>query len=61
MQLMIGEYIHASLKLLVKLLKVTKGTHDVTFSNMGRLNIPESYQHFEVETIISPTVAFSPA
>jgi len=25
---------------------------------MGRLNIPESYQHFEVETIISPTVAF---
>jgi NRPS condensation-like uncharacterized protein len=58
MQLMIGEYIHASLKLLVKLLKVTNGTHDVTFSNMGRLNIPESYQHFEVETIISPTVAF---
>jgi NRPS condensation-like uncharacterized protein len=58
MQLMIGEYIHASLKLLVKLLKVTNGNHDVTFSNMGRLNIPESYQHFEVETIISPTVAF---
>lgn len=57
-QLMIGEYIHGSLKLLVKLLKVTDGSHDVTFSNMGRLNIPESYRTFEVETIISPTVAF---
>lgn len=58
MQLMIGEYIHSSLKLLVKLLKVTNGNHDVTFSNMGRLNIPERFHSFEVETIISPTVAF---
>lgn len=58
MQLMIGEYIHSSLRLLVKLLKVTNGTHDITFSNMGRLNIAESYRNFEVETIISPTVAF---
>lgn len=57
-QLMIGEYIHSSLKLLVKLLKVTRGSHDITFSNMGRLNIPESYRTFEVETIFSPTVAF---
>lgn len=57
-QLMIGEYIHSSLKLLVKLLKVTKGSHDVTFSNMGRLGIPERYRTFEVETIFSPTVAF---
>ncbi|GAA0548603.1 condensation domain-containing protein [Chitinophaga japonensis] len=57
-QLMIGEYIHASAGKLVKLLKVTSGSHDVTFSNMGRLNIPESYQSFEVETIYSPTVAF---
>lgn len=57
-QLMIGEYIHASAGKLVKLLKVTNGSHDLTFSNMGRLNIPESYRSFEVETIYSPTVAF---
>jgi NRPS condensation-like uncharacterized protein len=57
-QLMIGEYVHSSLKKLVKLLKVTNGNHDVTFSNMGRLNIPEQYNTFEVETIMSPTVAF---
>ncbi len=58
MQLMIGEYIHSSVKLLVKLLKVTNGNHDITFSNMGRLNIAENYRSFEVETIYSPTVAF---
>jgi len=57
-QLMIGEYVHSSLKKLVKLLKVTNGNHDITFSNMGRLNIPEQYQSFYVETIMSPTVAF---
>ena len=57
-QLMIGEYVHSSAKKLVKLLKVTNGNHDVTFSNMGRLNVQEHYQTFQVETIMSPTVAF---
>jgi hypothetical protein len=43
---------------MVKFLKATDGTHDITLSNMGRLNIPETYQSFELETIYSPTVAF---
>ncbi|KAA2239309.1 hypothetical protein F0L74_24195 [Chitinophaga agrisoli] len=57
-QLMLGEYLHASVKKLSKLLRVTDGNHDVTLSNMGRLNIPENFRSFEVETIMSPTVAF---
>lgn len=57
-QLMTGEYIHASLHKLVKFLKSTEGSHDITFSNMGRLDIPEQYTSFEVETIYSPNVAF---
>jgi NRPS condensation-like uncharacterized protein len=56
--LWMGEFMHASVTRMVKYLKATNGTHDVTFSNMGRLNIPEIYQSFELETIYSPTVAF---
>ncbi|WPU91405.1 hypothetical protein SNE25_18985 [Mucilaginibacter sabulilitoris] len=56
--LWMGEYMHATVKRMISLLKATGGTHDITFSNMGRLNIPESYQNFELETIYSPTVAF---
>jgi hypothetical protein len=43
---------------MIGFLKTTKGTHDVTLSNMGLLNIPKDYQLFSIETIYSPTVAF---
>ncbi|WP_299590701.1 hypothetical protein [Mucilaginibacter sp.] len=56
--LWMGEYMHASVKRMVKFLKATDGTHDVTLSNMGKLNIPETYKSFELEAIYSPTVAF---
>jgi hypothetical protein len=56
--LWMGEYMHASVNRMVKFLKATDGTHDVTLSNMGRLNIPDTYKSFELETIYSPTVAF---
>jgi len=39
-------------------MKSSKGGHDVTLSNMGRINIPSDYKNFKVETVISPTVAF---
>lgn len=54
--LMISEYF--SVKRIVKYLKTSEGTHDVTLSNMGRLTIPEYYDSFELETIYSPNVAF---
>jgi NRPS condensation-like uncharacterized protein len=56
--LWMGEYMHGSVNRMVKFLKATDGTHDITLSNMGRLNIPETYRSFELETIYSPTVAF---
>jgi NRPS condensation-like uncharacterized protein len=56
--LWMGEYMHASVNRMIKFLKATDGTHDITLSNMGRLNITETYQSFELETIYSPTVAF---
>ncbi len=53
-----SEYFHSSVNKMIGFLKTTKGTHDVTLSNMGLLNIPKDYQHFAIETIYSPTVAF---
>lgn len=43
---------------IVRYLKESEGTHDVTLSNMGRLGIAEQYHSFELETIYSPSVAF---
>jgi len=56
--LIMSEYFHGSVKKMVKYLQTTQGTHDVTFSNMGRLGIPETYESFQVEAIYSPTVGF---
>ncbi|WP_183559803.1 phthiocerol/phthiodiolone dimycocerosyl transferase family protein [Mucilaginibacter sp. SP1R1] len=56
--LWMGEYMHHSVNKMVKFLKATNGTHDITLSNMGRISIPKTYQSFELETVYSPTVAF---
>jgi len=56
--LSMSEYFHSSVNKMIGFLKTTKGTHDVTLSNMGLLNIPKTYKNFVVETIYSPTVAF---
>ncbi|GAA4200882.1 hypothetical protein GCM10022289_13380 [Pedobacter jeongneungensis] len=56
--LSMSEYFHSSVNKMIGFLKTTKGTHDVTLSNMGLLNIPKDYQNFSIETIYSPTVAF---
>ncbi len=56
--LMMGEYFHASAKGIIRHLRSSRGSHDLTLSNMGRLDIPEQYDSFEVETIYSPSVAF---
>lgn len=56
--LWIGEYMHGTIEKMISFLRATDGTHDVTLSNMGRLDIPDTYNSFELETIYSPTVAF---
>jgi DNA-binding transcriptional regulator/RsmH inhibitor MraZ len=56
--LMTSEYLHGSVKAMVRFLRTTPGTHDLTFSNMGRLDIPSDYRSFTVEAIHSPSVAF---
>ncbi len=53
-----SDYFHSAGKYMVRLLRQTDGTHDVTLSNMGRLDIPEQYEHFMLETIYSPSAAF---
>ncbi|RBQ07976.1 hypothetical protein [Pedobacter miscanthi] len=53
-----SEYFHSSVNKMIGFLRTTKGTHDVTLSNMGLLNIPKDYQNFSITAIHSPTVAF---
>jgi hypothetical protein len=56
--LWMGEQMHPVAERMIAMLKSSKGSHDVTLSNMGRINIPSDYKNFKVETIFSPTVAF---
>lgn len=56
--LLTSEYFHTVARRMVNFLKRTKGTHDVTLSNMGKLDIPEQYETFELETLYSPSAAF---
>lgn len=56
--LIMSEYFHSSVNNMVKYLKSTDGTHDVTLSNLGKIRIPEHYSNFEVEAVYSPAVAF---
>ena len=53
-----SEYYHPVAKKLIRWLCSDAGSHDFTFSNMGRLDIPEEYETFSVETVYTPTVAF---
>lgn len=56
--LYMGEHFHGSLPRMVTFLKTTDGTHDVTLSNMGKLQLPESFETFELETVYSPSAGF---
>ncbi len=53
-----SEYYHPVARKLIRWLCTDAGSHDFTFSNMGRLDIPEEYETFSVEAVYSPTVAF---
>lgn len=56
--LLLSEQFHPSVNKMVNHLKTTDGSHDITFSNVGRLDLPETYHSFTVETVYSPNVAF---
>ncbi len=50
------EYAHGGIKHMRKFLTYGKPVYDLMFSNMGKLDVPDKYQSFEVDTIFSPTV-----
>ncbi|SDG66040.1 Condensation domain-containing protein [Dyadobacter soli] len=54
----ITEYFHSSTGALLRHMRSTKGSHDITISNMGVLDIPVSYNNFHVRAIHSPSVGF---
>jgi NRPS condensation-like uncharacterized protein len=56
--LFITEYFHSSTTALLRHMRSTKGSHDVTISNMGVLDIPVTYHNFNVRAIHSPSVGF---
>ncbi|MGU3376580.1 condensation domain-containing protein [Chryseobacterium sp. M5A1_1a] len=56
--LWMGEQMHPIVDRMISMLKSSNGGHDVTLSNMGKINIQNGYKNFSVETIFSPTVAF---
>ncbi|MFP7655480.1 condensation domain-containing protein [Chryseobacterium proteolyticum] len=56
MVMMVMESGHDALKNFTRLLKQGRSTNDCMFSNLGRIQIPENYKEFSVETIFSPSV-----
>lgn len=56
--LWMGENMHPVVERMISMLKTSKGGHDITLSNMGRIDIKREYRNFTLETIFSPTVAF---
>lgn len=56
--LWMGEQMHPLVERMISMLKSSPGGHDVTLSNMGKIQIPNEYKNFALETIYSPTVAF---
>lgn len=56
--LWMGEQMHPLVNRMIALLKSSRGSHDLTLSNMGNLQIPNEYKNFILEDVFSPTVAF---
>jgi NRPS condensation-like uncharacterized protein len=60
-EIMINEYYHPVVKKLSQYLSTARGNNDLTFSNMGRLDIPRRFGSFEIETIHNPVLIFKSA
>ena len=55
--LMAAEHLHTSIPKLISLLRKSKGSYDFAFSNVGRIDIPENYKTFQLESFLGVTVA----
>ncbi len=55
--LILTEYFHPAADKMLKHLRSTNGSHDVTLSNMGRINIPATYPGFRLKRVYSPSTA----
>jgi len=56
-QLVTAERLHSSASKLISLLLQSKGSYDFAFSNVGRLDIPDTYADFRLERFLGVTVA----
>ncbi|MFP3836283.1 hypothetical protein, partial [Chryseobacterium sp. SIMBA_028] len=45
--LWMGENMHPVVDRMISMLKSSKGGHDITLSNMGRIDIPNAYKNFK--------------
>lgn len=55
--LVLTEYFHPAADKMLKHLRSTPGSHDVTLSNMGKINIPVAYNGFMLKRVYSPSTA----
>jgi NRPS condensation-like uncharacterized protein len=55
--LVLTEYFHPAADKMLKHLRTTNGSHDVTLSNMGKINIPVQYGNFTIQRVYSPSTA----
>ena len=55
--LIAAEHLHASVPKLVSLLLQSSGSYDFAFSNVGRLEIADTYTTFRLEEVLGVTVA----
>lgn len=55
--LVLTEYFHPAADKMLKHLRTTNGSHDVTLSNMGKINIPVHYSNFKIQRVYSPSTA----
>ncbi len=55
--LLAAEQLHTSIPKLISLLRRSKGSYDFAFSNVGRLDMPENYKAFRLESFLGVTVA----
>jgi NRPS condensation-like uncharacterized protein len=60
-EIMLNEYYHPVVKKLSQYLGTARGNNDLTFSNMGRLDIPKKFRSFEVEAVYNPVLIFKSA
>jgi NRPS condensation-like uncharacterized protein len=55
--LIASEYLHGAVSKLIYLLFQSRASYDFAFSNVGRLDIPECYQSFKIDSFLGVTVA----